>query len=596
MTLKEPAETRIIASVAEGRANRASKIDRNHQLLILLILLVLYGLLQNRYWVPAGDSEFYIAAARSLARGEGYRFNGLPVASAPPGWPAMMAVVMRITPYFLPLKLLAMGCMIGSLSVAYAIVRRFVSPREAVAVILFTALLSHVYQATYWLISESAFCLATTSAILVAMQIAEGRRPRWRVVLLLVLCAAASSIRISGLLNMGLIVGVLLDGELKPRKTTVWITAALVILVTSLTFLGWRVGLRVPREELYAAAGATTMPVEQTPAEELNPVISGAADQTARTYQLFPRGSIGDRFLNWGHWFSYLYWQPLRAAGGSASIAIVSALLGWTIIVLLGVLVISACKRRRWIWLGAGLYAGALAMAWNVVNARYYLPIAFLITLGIFLSAELLIHASAEARIRRIAVRSLFVVFIASVILCNAATYSIEVSIARSPDFYQRYEAGMNESLIAACQYLSALPADQQPGEREIAVSQRYTNLGHSRGLPSALRMAAMLTGRSFVTPRFRDTAVSPATPTGKGLAIRRWLRYRGVRYYLWQPPISPWRVWHFRMAWLEKARTGHTAEIETSGWQLVRLEHDGSATQLPVPRQCEPITRVPLL
>src|SRR5262249_54967734 len=108
-------------------------------------------------------------------------------------------------------------------------------------------------------------------------------------------------------------VGVLLDGELKPRKTTVWMTAALVILVTSLTFVGWRVGLRVSREELYAAAappGAITMPVEEPSAEA--PVISGAADQTARTYQLFPRGSIGDRFLNWGHWFSNLYRQPLR--------------------------------------------------------------------------------------------------------------------------------------------------------------------------------------------------------------------------------------------------------------------------------------------
>ena len=37
-----------------------------------------------------------------------------------------------------------------------------------------------------------------------------------------------------------------------------------------------------------------------------------------------------------------------------------------------------------------------------------------------------------EGRVRRIAVRSLFVVFITSVILCNAATYWIEVSIARS--------------------------------------------------------------------------------------------------------------------------------------------------------------------
>ena len=45
MTLKEP-QTRIIESVAEARAGAtASNVDRNYQLLLLLILLGLYGLL-----------------------------------------------------------------------------------------------------------------------------------------------------------------------------------------------------------------------------------------------------------------------------------------------------------------------------------------------------------------------------------------------------------------------------------------------------------------------------------------------------------------------------------------------------------------------
>ena len=148
--------------------------------------------------------------------------------------------------------------------------------------------------------------------------------------------------------------------------------------------------------------------------------------------------------------------------------------------------------------------------------------------------------------------------------------------------------------MIAACQYLGALPLNDRPRDREIAVSQRYTNLGRSRPMPSALRQAVMLTGRSMITPPYKSTAVSPDTPTGKGLAIRRWLLSHGVRYYLWQPPISPWRVWHFRMPWLEKARTGHTAEVDASGWQLFRLNDDRTVTQLPLPDRCEPVTRVP--
>jgi uncharacterized ion transporter superfamily protein YfcC len=35
--------------------------------------------------------------------------------------------------------------------------------------------------------------------------------------------------------------------------------------------------------------------------------------------------------------------------------------------------------QRRWIWLAVGIYSGALALGWTNVNARYYMPIAFLV-------------------------------------------------------------------------------------------------------------------------------------------------------------------------------------------------------------------------
>jgi hypothetical protein len=566
--------------------------------LAFALVLGMYLLLQNPYWVPSGDGEFYVAAARELAGGRGYRFNGLPIGSAPPGWPAMMALVMKVTPYFLPLKLLAMTCMIGSLMLAYRVVRRFAAPRPALGLILLTAILSHVYQASYWLISESSFCLATTASLLVAMQIKEGGREKWRVALLLVLCAATVSVRLAGLLTIMPVIGVLLDGQWRPRRSTVWVASALVAVVTTGTFVGWRIGQRVTVQELADNVGMNIPVPEDMAAEGLPPPISGSADQTAHAYQLFPRGSVGDKFLNWGHWFSFLFWQPLRAAAGSRAVATVSALVGWTLIALLSVLVFTATTRRQWIWLGTGLYSGALAMNWSVVNARYYMPIAFLITLGVFLATnELLQRAEARrGRVLPIAIRTLFVLFVGGVALCNVATYAVEVSIARQSGekFYERYEAGVGESMIAACQYLRALPDADRPRDREIAVSQRYTNLGRSRALPTAVRQAVMLTDRAIVTPPFKSTTVSPATPTGKGIAIRRWLLGRGVRYYLWQPPISPWRVWHFRVAWLEKARTGQTAEVDESGWQLFRVNDDLTVTQIPLPERCDPVTRVP--
>src|SRR5689334_6782952 len=60
-------------------------------------LFVAYALLQNPYWVRHGDSEAFMSIARSLARGEGFRFNGQPVSTFPPGWPVVLAGAFKLT-------------------------------------------------------------------------------------------------------------------------------------------------------------------------------------------------------------------------------------------------------------------------------------------------------------------------------------------------------------------------------------------------------------------------------------------------------------------------------------------------------------------
>jgi hypothetical protein len=486
---------------------------------------------------------------------------------------------------------MAMTFMIGALLCSYWIVRRFTTPIKAVCIILITAVLSHVYQATYWLISESAFCLATSASILIAMQIADGRKQWWRVALLLLLCAAAVTIRWAGVINMVIIVAVLLDKQWRPRLTTTWVTALLVIVVTSGTLKAWREGLRgggTP-EQLAAANDAVTGTGEEAmmstvTATDDTPPVTGTSDQSAKTYKLFPDGSYADRFLNWGRWFSYLYWQPFRAAGASRTIAGTATVVGWAIVLLLLVLVCSATMQRRWIWLAVATYSGALALLWTNVNARYYMPIAFLLTLAVFLATDQLI-AWSRHRWQTATIRTLFVLFIGSVVVCNGALYAVEMSIARSSKFYARYETGLNMSLISSCQYLMSL--SQPPRDREIAVSQRYTNLNRTKASPFGLRATALLTGREIVTPRFNQTAGDP------GGKMRAWLQSKGVKYYLHQRPISPWRVWHFRMGWYEKMQTGSTAEDDKAGWSLYRVDGD-RLTQIPLAKKCDPVTRVP--
>jgi hypothetical protein len=236
------------------------------------------------------------------------------------------------------------------------------------------------------------------------------------------------------------------------------------------------------------------------------------------------------------------------------------------------------------------LYAGVLALGWTNVNARYYVPIAFLMTLGIFLATDQLIEWAR----RKWMVRSLqvaFVAFAVGVIGCNAALYAVEVAIARSHRFYGRYEAGLSQRLILACQYMMQLP--DPPKDGEIAVSQRYQNLNRSRPSAYGLRAAVLMTDRNIVTPRYRDTTAVPTAPTGRGPALRAWLKNKGVKYYLYQTPVTPWRVWHFRSGWWERHQTGTTSAKPSVGWRLYRVDGD-KVSEIPIERQRVAVTRVP--
>src|SRR5262252_1437983 len=87
-------------------ANADARADVKVWSITCAIVAVIFLALQNRYWVPGGDSEVYVASAKNLAIGNGYMFNGAPARIAPPGWPMLLAAVMKwVSPTFLALKL-----------------------------------------------------------------------------------------------------------------------------------------------------------------------------------------------------------------------------------------------------------------------------------------------------------------------------------------------------------------------------------------------------------------------------------------------------------------------------------------------------------
>src|SRR5436305_5324914 len=87
--------------------------------MLVVGIAALYLLMYNPFWVPGGDSELYIAVARSLAQGKGYSFNGHFVGISPPGWPLLLAGLMKISPTFGFFKLMTIAFMSFALGLWY---------------------------------------------------------------------------------------------------------------------------------------------------------------------------------------------------------------------------------------------------------------------------------------------------------------------------------------------------------------------------------------------------------------------------------------------------------------------------------------------
>jgi hypothetical protein len=374
--------------------------------------------------------------------------------------------------------------------------------------------------------------------------------------------------------------------------------------------------------------------------------------QGTRSYQILTETTPGkgydDRFLGWGRWFSWLYWQPFRAAAGSALIEGTASVVGWMVILLLGVVAWNGFKTRRWIWPALFVYTGGLAMLWPVANARYLVPVAFLITLGVLTAIDQLkeqrfwlwvwlglgsvfalyaifpfqrllpslpvspvdavapmvgcfimaavVGASrlleghvewSEVRIRRLLLRIGAGVFVCVTLVCNVTLWAVDVWVARSDDFYAAYEAGINQNLIAAARYIN----DNDPNIRDgqIAVTPAYLNLNRKRSSLFGLRATALLTGKSIISLPRKWQEFPP------GPKLSRWMTRYDIKYYIHQTPVSPWRVWHFRVAWWQVMRTGDVPDKETpSGWELWRVDEPGKMTQIELVPSSDWPKRVP--
>lgn len=560
----------------------SSNSDRKSFTGTMLVLVGMYLLLQNPYWVPGGDSEVYVAMARNLATGQGLLFNGQPVAMVPPGWSLVMAGVMMVIPTFLALKLVAMASMVVALGSFYWILRRFVTPFVASACVLISGVLSHVYSLTFWLHSDAFFVMLCALTILVGMQISEGRPLGWRLPVLLILCAASVFVRWAGVLNWLLVAAVLLRGELLPRPNRNWVVAFAAGVVTAITFLSLPPLMKAwappPVQFDDGAVLADDQTISVLEEGEGMGLVEGADDFVAQSYKIVGTGAdmppILMRLISWGTWFSFLLWQPLRLGISFAGVWWVATLTGWMIIAVLLVASVSGVRRREWLLAAVMLYTLLLSLRWTHANARYVVPMAPLILMGLFAGAAVL-GTILRGQYTRNVVYTLLGICLGSAIVCNLLLYGVDVWVMRSENFYDRYEGGLNKSLIVAAQYLDRVGV----GHGQVAINPRYQNLGRTRNMPTGLRGFTMLTGKAMISvpKRYLPKGLPRYTP------FRIWLGEQRIYYYLDQPPVSPWRVWHFRVPWLQAYKTGEPPRDTGAGWRLYRC--DGKSIPLQVQR-----------
>lgn len=546
----------------------------------MVVVALFYAALLNPYWVPSGDGDLYVAIARNLALGNGLRFNGQAVNICPPGWPLVLAGLMKISPTFLCFKIFLVLCQTIQLGMWYWVLKRLVPIKIAVMAVGLTAILNHVYSLTFWTHTEALYCVISTGTALVALQLAEGRgKTRWRVALLLFLCFLCVFMRWAGTLQFVVIGAALLHrmpfwnvGSREVRRQWIIAGACAITLVGSLLLL--RTKFKLTREQAVAAAEAgavfESQEVEANTTTQVTEESKEVAVLNFRARELTLPEELWRRFNESGRWMSWLCWQPFRFTASVQGLASLDIIVGWIAMLVVLVPLIKGIARYHWIWVGTVAYCGVLMINWPNANARYLVPMAPLLMAGILIGAKeffgpwsirrksvvwaVMVFAFAATLVSLVHLFTRYVVnpsaiwtvagllslrlmlrgddeeeyplgtrwlrntFVATVILCNLVLYGIDVSVFRSGDFYAKYEAGFNSEIISICHYLNQVELEN----KELSVSERYVNFNRPRKSKFSTRAAVLLTDRTVLSVRDKQAGSPPKADLLKWITTQR--------------------------------------------------------------------------
>jgi hypothetical protein len=593
--------------------------DRGLWLILIVLLGIVYGLMYNPYWAPGGgDDAAYMALARNLLNGDGYTFNGEPEGIIPPGWPLVLAAAMWISPTFALLNLLSIVFLLGMAATWYRIARRFAEPPAAFVIALLSTTLLAVHWSASHVHTEALFSLLLAVSLLLAFQISEGHGSAWRVVVLGIAGGVLVSVRLAGLLAAPMLLGVVLSGQWRPARNRAWLAAGLLAATMAgmfafLRYAPWQdlfpVQPKIGRATVSGPAGAqdgyaghgTVQAGHESLGADGQSVGAGhetmgnggqsagappAAGPVNKSLHQPPMLRLSARsvgsLLGSGEWFAKLFW-PLGNVGQTAGAArAVATAVGTILIVPLLAILIAGTRRGQWLWCGMMLYCLYFILTWGVANERYLAPIAVLLVLGMYRGTQIL-AADLGLDLRRGLGRAVILLFLAGVFGYNLSTLAVNIWAARGSDFYGRYHAGAYKDLLAAGAWLN----EHGVADDEIAVNTAASNVGAEwQSHPFGLRAMYLLTGRRI---RLIPAEVCSTQPTDESI---RWLQDRKIRYYLCRLPTSPWRIWHFRIPWIQERVTGRPA-VANPDWVLFHINKD-RAESVDVSACYAPLRTVP--
>lgn len=512
--------------------------ERSRMFSLVGVLLILYGLLQNGQYVPGGgDEAYYLSIGRAVAQTGEFIANGLPVVSAPYGWPYLIAAALKVSASFAFLNLLPLGLSVCSLALWYLVLRRVVDARTAFGAVIATAVLFHWQRCAFHFQSEPLYFALMAAAVLLSQQIGEGRR-YWgaRLAALVMMAAGLVLVRFAGVFTLPLLAAALLTSPGKPQMRQ-WISVAVIAVVLAVSIVGVRMMLK---RGAHREVASMLMTLKQRDGEQAvaDAQVAMSIRQTAER-DIAAEGAVVNRAVgagvseylrrlgSSGAWVSRLFWPPAEMGKGSGGIFVASNVAGWLLIALLLVCAADAVRRRAWLWVGGVLYCGVFVLVWPEPNGRYIAGGAPLLLLGAWQGAQGLAGRLAGTAWRKPAMVG-SMALIASILLCNLPIYAMEVWVNQSADFNDKVLAGEHAELTSLCRYLNA----HSLGNDELAVSP-------DKGYKQILRVAGLLTGRVVL-------ASPVAGPPGA--ALLNWAQRNHVRYYVCRSENAPRRLWHVQL------------------------------------------------